>query len=335
MPRRPALRLRLLAAAVHRADWLALLATVLAGASQLYLLWQVGGLSPSLPELQLAYSAPRFWAILQAWGADGRALYAAHFLWDHLHTLLYAVWGALVVGASLFDGWPRRRRWALAGVMPLAAVADLLENAAHLALLGQGGADPAAAARTGLGQGLVAAASVASTLKWLLVLGFAALLVRRMAQRWGHLLELRVPPLVLALVCALAMGLLSRWVAGWRLTMPWPLPALPTVAGAVVAGAAVQANWRARTTLNPMNPAQARSLVTDSVYRFSRNPMYLGMVLVLLGWAAWLGHPLALALVPLAALYLQRFQIRPEERALDAHFGPAYRLYCGRVRRWL
>ena len=63
--------------------------------------------------------------------------------------------------------------------------------------------------------------------------------------------------------------------------------------------------------------------------------MYLGMALVLLGWACWLAHPLAFACIALALAYLQRFQIRPEERVLRAHFGTAYDAYCRRVRRWL
>lgn len=70
-------------------------------------------------------------------------------------------------------------------------------------------------------------------------------------------------------------------------------------------------------------------------YRFTRNPMYLGMVLILLAWCLWLGN--AAALLALAAFvgYITRFQIVPEERALAGRFGAAYEDYRRRVRRWV
>src|SRR6185295_5497363 len=70
---------------------------------------------------------------------------------------------------------------------------------------------------------------------------------------------------------------------------------------------------RAQTTINPMKPEAARSLVSSGVYRFTRNPMYVGLLLALLAWATFLSAPLALA-GPLAfVLYIGRFQIAPEE----------------------
>jgi protein-S-isoprenylcysteine O-methyltransferase Ste14 len=85
-----------------------------------------------------------------------------------------------------------------------------------------------------------------------------------------------------------------------------------------------------------LQPAQAASMVTSGVYRFTRNPMYLGMFCLLAAWAAWLGRlaPL-LAGLPAFVLYMNRFQIRPEERALEQRFGAAFREYAARVRRWI
>ena len=91
-----------------------------------------------------------------------------------------------------------------------------------------------------------------------------------------------------------------------------------------------------RTSINPLKPERASTLVTGGVYRLSRNPMYVGMALLLLAWAA--------ALVVLAGLwpgrgcyvlYITQFQIRPEERVLQARFGQDYLNYTARVRRWL
>jgi protein-S-isoprenylcysteine O-methyltransferase Ste14 len=92
---------------------------------------------------------------------------------------------------------------------------------------------------------------------------------------------------------------------------------------------------RAKTTVNPLKPETSASLVSTGVYSFTRNPMYLGMALVLLAWAAYLASPWALAGPALFALYITRFQIIPEERVLARLFGTSFAEYRKRVRRWL
>ncbi|MGY1459865.1 methyltransferase family protein [Luteimonas sp. A534] len=91
----------------------------------------------------------------------------------------------------------------------------------------------------------------------------------------------------------------------------------------------------AGTTVNPLHSAKSSQLVTSGAYRFSRNPMYLGHSLILLGWGLYLGNAVAVAIVPLLVLYLSRFQIRPEERQLLARFPDAYAAFCRQVPRWL
>jgi hypothetical protein len=92
---------------------------------------------------------------------------------------------------------------------------------------------------------------------------------------------------------------------------------------------------RAKTTINPFKPQNSTALVTSGVYRFTRNPMYLGLTLIVLGWATFLCSVWALAGPVLFVLYISRFQIEPEERILSAKFGAAYSDYVSRVRRWL
>ena len=99
--------------------------------------------------------------------------------------------------------------------------------------------------------------------------------------------------------------------------------------------AGVRAFQRARTTVNPINPAASTALVVNGIYRVTRNPMYLGFALLLLALAMYLGKLSGLLLVPLFMAYLQHFQIRPEERALQAKFGALFVAYCRQVRRWL
>jgi protein-S-isoprenylcysteine O-methyltransferase Ste14 len=150
-------------------------------------------------------------------------------------------------------------------------------------------------------------------------------------------LELKIPPPVVALFFALCMWLASSLVA--PLELPFVLcvgAALTLVAvGLVVSTAGVVSFRRARTTINPTKPMATSALVSGGIYRITRNPMYLGLLLELLGWAAFLANPLALLLVPAFVLYINRFQIKPEERTLSALFGGEYGAYQERVRRWL
>ena len=90
-----------------------------------------------------------------------------------------------------------------------------------------------------------------------------------------------------------------------------------------------------RTTINPLRPERSTALVTGGVYRVTRNPMYVGMALLLLAWAVYLSSLLPFAGPVVFVLYITRFQIQPEERALQAIFGEDFARYAARVRRWL
>jgi protein-S-isoprenylcysteine O-methyltransferase Ste14 len=92
---------------------------------------------------------------------------------------------------------------------------------------------------------------------------------------------------------------------------------------------------QAKTTVNPLTPQATTAIVTSGIYRFSRNPMYLGFLVVLTGWAMYLSNLLAFAFLPLFVLYINRFQIVPEERALYAKFSHVFTAYKRSVRRWV
>ena len=151
-------------------------------------------------------------------------------------------------------------------------------------------------------------------------------------------LELRVPPVIVVAICALAMWLIGRELAPGPLSVPARLGLAATLAvvGVTLALAGIREFRAARTTVNPLQPEQAAAMVTSGVYRFTRNPMYLGMFCLLVAWAAWLGRLAPfLAVLPAFVLYMNRFQILPEERALEQRFGAAFREYAARVRRWI
>ena len=92
---------------------------------------------------------------------------------------------------------------------------------------------------------------------------------------------------------------------------------------------------RAQTTLNPLKPETASALVVNGVYRYTRNPMYVGFALALAGWAIYLSAPLAFFGPVLFVLFITHFQIIPEERVLSKKFGQQFEVYQQRVRRWL
>ena len=150
-------------------------------------------------------------------------------------------------------------------------------------------------------------------------------------------LELKVPPLLVALTVALAMGAIASFTP--TLDIDGMLRAAVAIvvaaAGLAVGLAGILAFRRATTTVNPMTPGKASSLVTGGIYRVTRNPMYVGVAIVLVAWAVFLASPWALVGVLAFAAYLTRFQIVPEERALASRFGDAYAIYAARVRRWL
>jgi protein-S-isoprenylcysteine O-methyltransferase Ste14 len=92
---------------------------------------------------------------------------------------------------------------------------------------------------------------------------------------------------------------------------------------------------KAKTTVDPMHPEAASTIVTSGIYRFTRNPMYLGFLLALIAWAVFLGNFVAALMPLLFVAYMNRFQISPEERTLLARFGAPYESYLRSVRRWL
>jgi protein-S-isoprenylcysteine O-methyltransferase Ste14 len=150
-------------------------------------------------------------------------------------------------------------------------------------------------------------------------------------------LELKIPPPVVAFLIGVAMWLVST--TGPSVDLPLLVRSLAFGGIAVLGGAVALAGdlefRRARTTINPLRPQKTTALVTSGVYRFTRNPMYLGLLLVVTGWCAFLSSAITL-LGPVAfASYITRFQIVPEERVLLLKFGASYSNYLARVRRWL
>lgn len=150
-------------------------------------------------------------------------------------------------------------------------------------------------------------------------------------------LEVKIPPPIVAVVVAIAMWGISSVAP--RLQMPANLRLAACIAlvaiGLLFSAAGVLSFRRARTTINPTTPEATSSLVTSGIYRVTRNPMYVGLSFALVAWAVFLTSPPALLGPLVFVLYIGRFQIVPEERALAKLFGSEYAAYQARARRWL
>ena len=150
-------------------------------------------------------------------------------------------------------------------------------------------------------------------------------------------LDHRIPPPVVGAIVAAGMWGVSSM--GPALTVPatarYGVVAILVAAGIAFDVLGILGFRAARTTVNPLKPEQASTLVTGGVYRVTRNPMYVGMALLLTAWAAYLSALLSFAGIVVFVLYITRFQIQPEEQTLRRLFGDTFVDYSARVRRWL
>lgn len=150
-------------------------------------------------------------------------------------------------------------------------------------------------------------------------------------------IALRIPPPVQALIFGILMWLLDKQLPGGRIDIGMQLPAaiLFAVAGVALVVSSMLAFRRAGTTVDPFHPEEASQLIIGGIFSYSRNPMYVSLALVLIGWAIWLGSMYNLALLAGFVAYITIFQIKPEEKVLKSLFGEAYEQYCSSVRRWI
>jgi protein-S-isoprenylcysteine O-methyltransferase Ste14 len=152
-----------------------------------------------------------------------------------------------------------------------------------------------------------------------------------------QILELKIPPVVLVTIFALVMWLGSAFAPRFNVQFPfisivaWVFGLL----GVIIPAFGVREFKRAKTTVNPTKPQSTSSLVRTGIYSRTRNPMYLGFVLILVGCAIAMANLVALVVLPGFVIYMNQFQIKPEERALTLIFGEDFKAYCVEARRWI
>lgn len=150
-------------------------------------------------------------------------------------------------------------------------------------------------------------------------------------------MKLRVPPPVVTATCGLLMWLVARHVplAHFAFDAQQVMALAFVTAGGLLMSIAAWQFQRARTTINPMKPGNASTLVTNGVFAVSRNPIYVADLLFLIAVGLWFGSALSFLWLPVFVVYMNRFQIVPEEEALARLFGGDYLVYRARVRRWI
>ena len=149
-------------------------------------------------------------------------------------------------------------------------------------------------------------------------------------------LELRVPPPILTLITAFVM-----W-AGAHNFPPYHRPDWLDAAtlgvalvGALLIPSGIISLRLAHTTISPTRPDRSSSLVIAGIFRLTRNPIYLGSLVLLTAWAMKLWQPQSFVALPVFAAWMHYLQILPEERVLRAKFGAEFDAYMRSTRRWL
>ena len=145
----------------------------------------------------------------------------------------------------------------------------------------------------------------------------------------------RIPPPLIAMLCVLIIFLSKSIFPSFVFSYKLQLGIFVSAIGFLLLIISIKSFIDNKTTINPLNLKKSTYLVTSGVFRFSRNPMYLGMLLFLLGTAIILNIIGGLIISILFIFYMNFFQIIPEEKALQNLFGKNYRNYRKTVRRWI
>ena len=150
-------------------------------------------------------------------------------------------------------------------------------------------------------------------------------------------MKLKIPPAVQTLIFAAFMWLINQYssIGNFSFIHQKTLATIVFIIGSFIAVIAVVQFISAKTTSDPMHPSKAAQLVTNGIYNYSRNPMYLAILVVLISWMLVLGNFFNLIIVGIFIWYITKFQIKPEEEALIKLFGNKYVDYCNHVRRWI
>ena len=145
----------------------------------------------------------------------------------------------------------------------------------------------------------------------------------------------KIPPPVVTFICGIVIyfskSIFNQFLSYSNNTVSLFL----LISGFVVFISAVQSFRKKKTTVNPLEPRQASSLVTSGIFKFSRNPMYLGMLIILLSISFKFNLIGGIITSLFFYFFITKFQIVPEEAAMNELFGNQFIDYCKKTRRWI
>tara|TARA_R110002051_G_scaffold150258_1_gene222871 strand:+ start:748 stop:1200 length:453 start_codon:yes stop_codon:yes gene_type:complete len=149
-------------------------------------------------------------------------------------------------------------------------------------------------------------------------------------------MRLKLPPLFITLITCLVMYFLALFLpfGTFNFTGRNYIMYFLLVLGGILEVISLLQFFIKKTSVNPISPDNASTLVVTGLYNFTRNPMYLGMLLLLLAWGLYLGNAFNMLVAAGFVSYMNNFQIKPEEEALKKKFGGVYKNYMIKVRRW-
>ncbi|ADY28156.1 MULTISPECIES: methyltransferase family protein [Cellulophaga] len=149
-------------------------------------------------------------------------------------------------------------------------------------------------------------------------------------------MTLKFPPVVVVFIFGLLMYVLARFLPfgifdffGRTMLLKGLL-----VAMFLILTTSTYKFFKAKTTVDPKNIEKTNALVTTGIYKFTRNPMYLAMLLLLIAWGLFLSNAFNMLLAAAFVSYMNAYQIEPEEKMLAQKFGKEYTSYTKKVRRW-
>lgn len=148
-------------------------------------------------------------------------------------------------------------------------------------------------------------------------------------------LKNKIPPPLVTLIFGAMIYYSTALIPSVSFKYQCLLAALVVIMGIAIILAAILTFRRLQTTVNPLQPTKATSLAISGIFRLSRNPMYLGMLLILMAVSLASGAVAGLLLLPVFIAYITFFQILPEEQAMRELFSDQYADYCKKIRRWI
>ena len=150
-------------------------------------------------------------------------------------------------------------------------------------------------------------------------------------------MRLKTPPAVQLFISALLMWIISIYAANFRFIFKFnnELALFCLIIGGTIIVFGIAAFRKAETTVTPLHPDKASSLVNMGIYQYTRNPMYFGLLLILFSIGFYLQNLASMFVLPIYVWFISKYQIIPEEEALQKVFRDDYKDYQDRVRRWI